>query len=318
MHWGLEGLEASNNLIRAAMDQDNSVRMRDELYRLATTELNSDQLQATAVKLPEICQWLSKEEVVKNALTVSSSSSSMILGALRLSNGCQVLHVPSYLKALWKACQTRSNNVQWSLVDEHGSSSTVSTWADRLNEFDSVVLSCGRGLFSEFTQSDSLPVQLVRGQSIELELSGKIKPLKHALLNGKYISPLPDESTALVGATHEFKETPMSRTDVIAELQRRSSDMAPELWAHGKVLKTTAGTRVQSERGEHGRRPIVGKFPIESHDNAWIFTGLSSRGLLYHALYGEMLAEAVLADSEDSLLERCPEMLWWRNRTIQT
>jgi glycine/D-amino acid oxidase-like deaminating enzyme len=32
------------------------------------------------------------------------------------------------------------------------------------------------------------------------------------------------------------------------------------------------------------------------HDRAWIFTGLSSRGLLYHELFGKMLSEMIMGN----------------------
>ena len=39
--------------------------------------------------------------------------------------------------------------------------------------------------------------------------------------------------------------------------------------------------------------------PPYQHPNSWIFTGLSGRGILYHGLYGELLATMILAQDED-------------------
>jgi hypothetical protein len=39
---------------------------------------------------------------------------------------------------------------------------------------------------------------------------------------------------------------------------------------------------------------------------------LSSRGLLYHALYGDILTDALLAGSEAPMLSRGKELTWWK------
>jgi glycine/D-amino acid oxidase-like deaminating enzyme len=83
----------------------------------------------------------------------------------------------------------------------------------------------------------------------------------------------------------------------------------------------TQGYRVQSARGKYGRRPIIGQLPssmVATTDDSpsqssWIFTGLSSRGLLYHGLYGQLLSLAILQRDESLLLRHCPDILWWKN-----
>ena len=57
-----------------------------------------------------------------------------------------------------------------------------------------------------------------------------------------------------------------------------------------------SGIRVQSHRGNYGRVPMVGRLPHCS--NVWIFTGLSSRGLLHHALYARHLVDGILASTD--------------------
>jgi glycine/D-amino acid oxidase-like deaminating enzyme len=186
-------------------------------------------------------------------------------------------------------------------------------WKDRLSEFDAVVLSCGDGLFPSLMNPRLFPVQLVHGQSVELQLPGsRTRRLELGLLSGKYISPTLDESLVLIGATHEFSAELLPQNEVVNELRCRTINMAPHIWELGSVHRVTKGTRVQSRRGKNGRQPIVGKIASDIHTNAWIFTGLSSRGLLYHGLYGEMLAEAVKLDSEMVLLDRCADIFWWR------
>jgi len=395
VHWGREGLEATARLIEKAAyccppvgvgsttsDTDGSnysntntntcsVVLRDELYRLAANEKQAAQLQQTAALLPDLAEWCSPDEaaaqlglrgnVAQSGSSSSSSSSNGIWGALRLHNGCQVIHVPSYLRGLWRACEreatlSENSTVEWccttttsTSATEIGNESHLSTVLRNMDggdALDCVVYCAGAGMFERNSkdgatvltmplsmqqqqQSTSaapsssaaaFPVQLVRGQSLELRVTNNSHPSttttttppQHALLCGKYVSPLPDPERVLVGATHEFRPEALSRAQVIAELQERTSFFAPpSLWedAATTVDRVTSGVRVQSQRGWAGRRPIVGRLS----EREWIFTGLSSRGLLYHGLYGDILTDAILQDSEASLLDRCDDLLWWRD-----
>jgi glycine/D-amino acid oxidase-like deaminating enzyme len=196
------------------------------------------------------------------------------------------------------------------------------------NAFDATIYCAGAGMFARNDGSGStlnieqleegqscnvnrkFPVKLVRGQSLELHAPTQTNEsvnLSHARLCGKYISPLPLQSRILVGATHEFQTQPLSQEKVVAELKERTAPFFP--WNSSlEVDRVTCGVRVQSARGRTGRRPIVGRLSQAE----WIFTGLSSRGLLYHGIYGKLLADAILADDEQVLLDHCPDIFWWR------
>lgn len=171
------------------------------------------------------------------------------------------------------------------------------------------MLCAGAGLFHNSIIKDSLPVQLVRGQSIELALE---KPFEQARLCGKYVSPLPESNRALIGATQEFKDEPLNPGEVEAELKKRTNAFLSDVWEAGTIQNITVGYRVQSNRGLRGRMPIIGRFDTPIHGNTWIFTGLSSRGLLYHAMYGEILSKMILNDDEsESPIER-RDLDWWQ------
>ena len=95
-----------------------------------------------------------------------------------------------------------------------------------------------------------------------------------------------------------------------------------------EIGRVTSGIRVQSKRGSDGRLPIIGKWhwnndpqqpqvqqqqtqrqkqqqeinsvneerithPI-THPNTWVFTGLGSRGLIHHGIYGDILTDAIM------------------------
>lgn len=416
MHWGLEGLAATNRLVVKACeaaatntttttttttgaasgfarpnsgDGDTSnmnscggggdairtIVLRDELYRIAAApaDATSDQqatvvqqLKQTAAALPEICEWLDADEITMRARGVSddagaAAAPSLLMGGLRLHSGCCVLHVPSYLSGLWKACQdqaAKSNgscSVDWRIItttdDDNESEGSLAQQQQHDEQFDVTIYCGGAGMFATAHGADgttttlqglsdvllhqhqqtAFPVQLVRGQSIELRVPVMVdnQQPQNAVLCGKYISPLPqsqqhdgdtDGTTAvvLVGATHEFQAEPLSRDQVVAELRERTRAISSFDWDDTDAVvveRVTSGYRVQSARGKYGRRPIIGRLSSDgdnNNNNAWIFSGLSSRGLLYHGLYGEMLADAILRDDDGVLLERCPDLLWWK------
>jgi glycine/D-amino acid oxidase-like deaminating enzyme len=324
VHWGREGLEATNHLVKqackAAHDK-NSIVLRSELFRVATSQKQADQLQQTAHEVPEFCEWIAPEEMA-HVLSLPSNG----FGGLRLHNGCQIVHLPSYLKGLWTACQNLSQ------VDPSASSKwkLQSSSMDDSDRYDAILWAAGSGLFEVDSNSPacgdevSLPVQLVRGQSVEIRVnSAEILP-QAGLLSGKYMCPLPEPNRVLVGATHEYDSVPMSEGAVRQELRDRTEIFCPHVWDESTsvVERYTTGTRVQSKRGTHGRLPIIGEAqrtplsitsPMQaSGGKSWIFTGLSSRGLLYHGVYGKLLAQAILDGSEDSLEMNCFDFDWWR------
>jgi glycine/D-amino acid oxidase-like deaminating enzyme len=265
--------------------------------------VNQDHVAAltqTAENLPELTEWLQPEELPWD------DSPPDILGGLRLHSGCKVVHMPSYLEGLWEAVRsTGTGSKDWVILEESSSSSSPA-WSSRLSEFDAVVLSAGSGLFHDSIVDQKLPISLIRGQSIEMTLN--TATCNHAMLCGKYVSPLLEKNRILIGATHEFKETPLDPDQVGAELRERSSAFASHLWEDGTVDRMTSGYRVQSNRGQLGRIPIVGKTTVDFHDEAWIYTGLSSRGLLHHGIFGEILASKIInVESEHDH----PSLDWW-------
>ena len=98
VHLGKEGLSSTNRLLHAAKNNMPDCVLRDQLYRIAMTEKNAEQLKLTAELHPEYATWIDPDPLETQTGTTS-------LGGILLSNGCQVINVPSYLKGLWSACE---------------------------------------------------------------------------------------------------------------------------------------------------------------------------------------------------------------------
>jgi glycine/D-amino acid oxidase-like deaminating enzyme len=299
---GLEGLQATKRLIDAASEFKKGVILRDEIFRMALNEDHELALKQAASTLPDWTEWT-------EASDLEWDTPSSLIGALRIhSGGGKVVHVPTYLQGLWTACKMKGTGKKvWRTEPDFATDGF--DWKERLSVFDSVVLCAGSGLFQDSIVTDDMPIQLVRGQSVELFLGDRT--LQHARLCGKYASPLPESNRILIGATHEFKSEPLDKSEVETELQKRTNSFASDLWDGSTIDKITTGFRVQSNRGKNGRIPIIGKFKSLLHSDAWIFTGLSSRGLLYHGVFGETLANMILnvECGENSISH--DDLEWW-------
>jgi len=319
---GLEGLEASNSLIDVASEHESSCILREKIYRLALSEKNVMQLTDTSSLYPKYATWLTSEEIQERC-----GSSSSNLGGIVLSSGCKVIHVPTYLQGLWKACQHMSNGTAiWSIEENASSSSATESkdfWKQRLLQFDTVIFAAGSALFHDsILHKDAIdfPADLVRGQSIEVSVQqndavSSSDFRNEATLCGKYVVPLPKQNHVLIGATHEFKPDPLNEQEVVEDLRVKCYNMSPFVWESGNVHKITEGYRVQTTRGKYGRMPIIGKSLYNDlHTNSWLFTGLSSRGLVYHGVYGNALSQAILKGDENEIIDKIPDALWWKDR----
>lgn len=323
IHFGLVALDTSNHLIQMAARHQPQCILRSNLYRLALNGKHVTQLQQTAEMYPELATWMSSEEM-KDKFDIEES-----MGGIFLHNGCKVIHVPTYLQGLLKECEIKAKlingSINWKLIAALVDDITQTPdMEDILNnkQYDAVILSAGANIIQDNLinkeEDDKLPVQLVRGQSIEMSIENNKKP-NEALLCGKYISPLPTANDSaldriVIGATHEFKDDPLTPEEVVDELKSRTNDFAKDIWHNGKVDRLTTGIRMQSNRGKYGRMPIIGRLNSSHHNNSWIFTGLSSRGLIYHGIFGKWLANAVIHNDETVIQDDFSDYDWWKKK----
>ena len=124
VYQGRSGLLATNELVEQASNYQTCV-VSESLFRVALHEKHVQQLKQTARTLPEYCEWISPQDMMMmQTSTTGGSPSPNVQGGLKLSNGCKVLHVPSYLQGLYMACQAKaSGNITWTLLLENTCSS---------------------------------------------------------------------------------------------------------------------------------------------------------------------------------------------------
>ena len=299
MHRGIEALQIANELIAKASFHNKETVLRNVIYRPIYKSSDMDFFQNTIDLFPDYMTWVSDDA------ELSVIDNGDVVGCVKYVNGCKVIHVPSYLQGLWEECKSLcgTGDIVWK--QQEITSSLLQDISDR---YDIVILTAGSGLFqnnnlllncsTENKQDDAknqYPVTLVRGQALELQY-----PKQHeALLCGKYIVPTPNDSI-IIGATHEFKKDALTPNQVKQELKKYTYALNPKLWddMETKECNVLEGVRVQSNRTPFGRLPIFGKVKCDGgyNDNMWYLTGLSSRGVLYHGLYGQELINEIFKD----------------------
>ena len=181
-------MTATNNLLNAAVEFEKDTILRNEIYRVALNDEHISTLKQTGIDLPNLTQWLESDEL--------GWGESEVVGALRLHAGCKVVHIPTYLRGLWSACRSLGSGEREWLVESDCTSEDYD-WEQRLASFDTVVLCAGAGLFQNSIIRDKLPISLVLGQSIEMTLGEST--CEHAMLSGKYVSPLLEKNRVLIG-----------------------------------------------------------------------------------------------------------------------
>ncbi|KAL6773664.1 CPLD32 [Auxenochlorella protothecoides x Auxenochlorella symbiontica] len=121
----------------------------------------------------------------------------------------------------------------------------------------------------------------------------------------------------VIGATWDRPAAPDQNPGTAPRTAGELLSQARALWpglAAWRVAHRAHGTRVVSQRTDHGTPPYGGRLalgPAPALPPVWLMSGLGARGLLYHAWLAQLTAEGVLRGGEEHLP---PELLRWRRR----
>ncbi len=179
------------------------------------------------------------------------------------------VYTPLYLEGLWKVIQKRGVIFRKEKVVD----------LDSLQGYDQIVVSAGFETI-DFPLLKDLPLKKTKGRTL---LCAWDQRLPFSLVSQGHITPTADPFIGQIGATYEHFEDPvLSEQEVILELKRKVAQFYPAAmdWP---VLDIRFGIRISRPLGY---RPIIERIDR----NIWVFTGLGSRGMLYHALLGKELA----------------------------
>lgn len=196
--------------------------------------------------------------------------------SLFIQNGITVFS-SVYLKALQKACE--KNGVEF--VEKSIQS------LDEFEDFDKIVLCVGANV-EKFIPKDK-DLELVKGQILSCSFEGILQ--KSVILDG-YIAKTESENVVNIGSTYErnyVDEHPneeLAKSKILTNLKNSNLDLK-----NLKVLSCRSGIRVTNKKNH---LPQIKKLS----QDVYAITKLGSRGLLYHALLGRMLAASFKSEND--------------------
>ncbi|HEV3269048.1 MAG TPA: FAD-dependent oxidoreductase [Candidatus Rhabdochlamydia sp.] len=158
------------------------------------------------------------------------------------------------------------------------------TELEQLNAFDQIVVAAGASIryFSEFEQ---LKLRFIKGQVLTCEIPSHLQI--ESLVGKGYIATSHQAGICHVGATYERQD--LTETVDILNTQNllftKASSFYPDIWQL-KPIDCSSAIRVMRQ-GHY--LPIIAKIS----SRVWVITAMGSRGLLYHAYFGEKLAQAI-------------------------
>ena len=238
--------------------------------------------QSAARIVPHHGRWLSAEAAQHTHPHVHAPE-----GALFVQTGGAV-DVPAFVRAVVRAAEQQGATViagarvvGWSSRAEDLSVTVSAAGATHDVRAQRLLLCIGGG-FQGFAPLRSLNLHAIKGQTVRIARPDGLPPNLPILAGRGYV--VPEGDTLVVGSSYEHTFSDLQPSpEVSQQILRKASAMLPGL-ADAAVLDAAAGVRVTVPGT---RLPMLG--PLPGEPNAWIFTGLGSKGLLMAPLLARWL-----------------------------
>jgi glycine/D-amino acid oxidase-like deaminating enzyme len=174
-----------------------------------------------------------------------------------------------YLDGLWLAC--KGATLRREKIDS----------LSQLAGFDHIVIAAG---FESclFEECKDLPLKATKGQTLLCKWERRVP---FSLSSSGHISPTENSKMCQVGSTYEREFDHHFPDERGLYLIEKIAPFYPDA-SRLEVVEQRAGIRISPQQGH---RPFIQRVT----KNRWVFTGLGSRGLLYHALLVKRLAEMI-------------------------
>jgi glycine/D-amino acid oxidase-like deaminating enzyme len=270
--FGFEGFAATSRLIEVAEKQlGHSVVFGRGFLRLAYSDSQRQSYRKTSEQYPDYVQWMESEEVAVLMPQASPASGIFIHSAMTVDTS-------EYLKGLWLACQSAGIQLHQRKIED----------LEELADFDHIVAATGADT-TKLAGLENVSIRRTKGQLLEVRWPDHIPALRHAINSQVYCLMGKDQKHAIVGATYE-KEFESELPDIeIARnlLLPKLGLMLPGL-QQSEIIACRSGVRASTPN----RLPLV----TQISKRLWLISGMGSRGLLYHAIYAQRLAELMKAN----------------------
>lgn len=182
--------------------------------------------------------------------------------------GGKTVYSKRYLQGLWLACERLGVCLK---------RTAIVNLAD-LQQYDRIVLCNGHEVM-RYPECKELPLKSKKGQALVCRYPEHLPPLAFSIVGNGHISMTEDPHVCCLGSTYE-EEFDEQRAYLLKEKIAAFFPPAIEF----EVLHVLSGVRIA---------PKIGYLPLVQQvaPRCFVFAGLGSRGLLYHALYAKALVK---------------------------
>jgi glycine/D-amino acid oxidase-like deaminating enzyme len=269
--WGLEGMKESIHLLESASNSlGKPVADYCGLLRIASTEAQKKDFENSSTLYEDIT-WQDIDKCKSQVPGVISQPGIFIKSSI-------TVHSKLYLEGLWFACQKKGAVIKKTLI----------TNLDELEKigFDIIVVAAGAWT-KKIIQLVDIPVKAVKGQILEIEWPHDKATLPFPLNSHAYLAMDLNRTKCLVGATYErdFNSEGACREFAVQDIMPKAISIYPALYSF-KILDCRAGLRASAPDHLPWLKRVNSK--------TWVITGMGSKGLLYHALYGKQCAKEII------------------------
>ncbi|KAI7728546.1 hypothetical protein M8C21_001064 [Ambrosia artemisiifolia] len=244
--------------------------------------------------------------------------------------GAVNIHPQGYLEALYLACETLAkemSSVGLGKKEINFHKRSIGNLLELEGEYDAVIVCLGARSTFLPELSGKLPLRTCRGIIAHLRLPDNTREefLEHSpsILSDAWIA-IQNPRSLYLGSTWEWQSCNHSQnvsaeeaSKALEELIPKASSVYPNIskWAFDGAR---AGLRAMPPLTGKGSLPLLGQIDDligQTHKSKfWLFSGLGSRGLLYHAWLGKLMAQAVISCNEDVIPF---ELTSWRPKLIK-
>ncbi|KAI5659059.1 hypothetical protein M9H77_27852 [Catharanthus roseus] len=240
------------------------------------------------------------------------------------------VHSQGYLEALYLACKNVVTDMSargFARREFNFHKRVIDNLLEFAGEYNAVIVCLGARTAFLPELSGILPLRTCRGVVAHLQLADTIRETypEHSpsILSDAWVS-VQGPRALHVGSTWEWNSTNYYRDVPITEASKALEELLPKASAVYPSIRTwevagaVAGLRAMPPLTPQGSLPLLGSVDNILGGNYsckyWLFAGLGSRGLLYHAWLGKLLAQAVVSCNEEVLPS---ELTSWKQKLKQ-
>ncbi|AAD19167.1 putative D-amino acid dehydrogenase [Chlamydia pneumoniae TW-183] len=272
-----QGINATHALITEASKALNvPIVISQGILRPAIDEDQAQLFTERVEEFPKEVEWWEK---ARCEISIPSMVIPPNLGALFIKSGV-TLNNDLYIQGLADACMKLGTQFYDELIED---------LADIEEFYDHIIVTPGANA-SILPELKDMPVNKVKGQLLEISWPKDLAMLSFSINAHKYMVANTQKNTCILGATFEHNQPEETPDPAIAyqEIMPPVLSLFPGL-KDAQVLHCYAGMRSSSK----SRLPVISRI----REKLWFLGGLGSKGLLYHGITGDMLAQAVLRKS---------------------